>query len=540
MADVAGATQAVSWDAFDESSEETVEAGKELWGRLVPLNPKDPCVELTGTGITIGRRQSECDVIFTDRLISGKHCKIFREESDDIVFVQDLSSNGTFLNGEKLGTGKTQTLRNGAEITFALRRSDAEPGISYIFNLCGDKKEKADKSVEDKYDIRETLGTGNFASVKLAIEKSTGKRFAMKVIDKKKYMKNAASRKDALMDEVTILKAISHANVIGIQEVFDTEKTLYITLELVTGGELYDAVVESGGLPEAKVKSLCKQLLDAVNYLHKQGIVHRDLKPENILFATKAKETVKISDFGLSRAIGEGSALQTMCGTPQYLAPEVITNSENKGYSKLVDIWSLGGILYFMLAGAPPFDDSKPISLFDQIRAGVIDWSAAVWKGVSAEAKDLITCMLAVDPKDRYDAEACLRHPWLSGGDFLKLLEEREQEQEEKKRKMQEEQDKKEAELESKRKEEALRRKKEEDERIKAEVEKRTKELADKLKEEAEQAEKEKQKKRKREEMSSSQEDLPMCQYGIKCYRKNPQHFKEFRHPAGSGVLSSQ
>jgi len=282
-----------------------------------------------------------------------------------------------------------------------------------------------------------------------------------------------------------------------------------------------------------------------VDYLHQRGIVHRDLKPENILFANKKYEDVKISDFGLSRIVGDGSFLQTMCGTPQYLAPEIINNTESKGYSKKVDVWSLGAILYFMLSGTPPFDDSKPMSLFEQVRSGNIDFSQPVWKDMNPAAVDLIKFMLQIMPSKRYDTEQCLSHPWITGEDFNTFIKERESQknrielleaqiqQDKLIKKKQEEDDEKEN------------RKKKDEERIQREVSKRLEEQLQKspkltsssetvsVSGSFEKQESEKQKKRKRDDLETSKSDhdsRPKCQYGSKCYRKNPLHHQQFRH----------
>jgi serine/threonine protein kinase len=160
------------------------------------------------------------------------------------------------------------------------------------------------------------LGTGNFAVVKFGVERATGKRVAIKIIDKRRFMAQAASRKDKILDEVNILKELDHPNIIRIFDVFDTEKTLYIVLELVTGGDLLEFIMEVRAIPEERARSLFLQMASALAYLHSKGIAHRDLKPENLLLLDKKHDRIKVTDFGLSKVLDEGSYTKTICGTP--------------------------------------------------------------------------------------------------------------------------------------------------------------------------------------------------------------------------------
>jgi len=258
------------------------------------------------------------------------------------------------------------------------------------------------------------LGRGTFATVRTGIHKKSGDLFAIKIIDKQKFMMNAR-RKDALMDEVRVLTSVSHENIIKIQEVFETAKSLYLVLELVTGGELFDRVVK-GALPEAAAKSMFVQMLNSIAYLHGQGIVHRDLKPENILLKSEDSDIIKLSDFGLSRIIDDGSFMKTICGTPQYVAPEIL-NAQKEGYGKAVDLWSLGVILYVLLSGCMPFDEDEggKGSLFEKVKKGLYKFPPKYWKHISEGPKDLIRGLLVVDPAARLTVQQALQHPWLAG-----------------------------------------------------------------------------------------------------------------------------
>lgn len=174
-------------------------------------------------------------------------------------------------------------------------------------------------------------------------------------------------------------------------------------------------------MPEAAARSMFAQILSAVEYLHSKSIVHRDLKPENILLSRDGR--VKLSDFGLARMLDSAMALKTLCGTPQYVAPEIITlgtggpTSGLTGYSHAVDMWSLGVILYIMLSGEPPFDSelNPTMSLYQQIETGTYDFPADLWNPVSPLAKDLLVHLLEVDPEKRFSVQQALTHPWVNG-----------------------------------------------------------------------------------------------------------------------------
>merc|ERR1712137_1413472 len=204
----------------------------------------------------------------------------------------------------------------------------------------------------EKYETGEVLGKGAFSIVKKVTSKRSGRTYAVKIIDKK----NVGQDMQRLRIEIDILTRVKHPNIINLKEIMEDDETLYIITELVTGGELFDKIVELGAYSESDAARLVFNMVSAIDYLHSQNIVHRDLKPENLLLkADTDVSEVKLADFGLSKIISDGvqkQMMQTACGTPGYVAPEVLTAD---GYDKEVDLWSIGVITYILLCGFPPF-----------------------------------------------------------------------------------------------------------------------------------------------------------------------------------------
>ncbi|MBZ3878704.1 Calcium/calmodulin-dependent protein kinase type 1D [Sciurus carolinensis] len=188
-------------------------------------------------------------------------------------------------------------------------------------------------------------------------------------------------------------------------------------MQLVSGGELFDRIVEKGFYTEKDASTLIRQVLDAVYYLHRMGIVHRDLKPENLLYYSQDEESkIMISDFGLSKMEGKGDVMSTACGTPGYVAPEVLAQ---KPYSKAVDCWSIGVIAYILLCGYPPFYDENDSKLFEQILKAEYEFDSPYWDDISDSAKDFIRNLMEKDPNKRYTCEQAARHPWIAGDTAL-------------------------------------------------------------------------------------------------------------------------
>ncbi|KAM4588789.1 calcium/calmodulin-dependent protein kinase type 1 isoform 2-T2 [Odontesthes bonariensis] len=273
------------------------------------------------------------------------------------------------------------------------------------------KKKTSD--VKEKYDFKEILGTGAFSEVHLAEEKRTHRLVAIKCIPKKAL----EGKENSIENEIAVLHKIKHHNIVSLEEIFESKSHLYLVMQLVSGGELFDRIIEKGFYTEKDASKLIQQILDAVKYLHDMGIVHRDLKPENLLYYSMDEDSkIMISDFGLSKIEGSGSVMSTACGTPGYVAPEVLAQ---KPYSKAVDCWSIGVIAYILLCGYPPFYDENDAKLFEQILKAEYEFDSPYWDDISDSAKDFIMHLMEKDPNTRYTCDQALQHPWIAGDTAL-------------------------------------------------------------------------------------------------------------------------
>nr|XP_054399228.1 serine/threonine-protein kinase Chk2 isoform X2 [Pongo abelii] len=369
-------------------------------------------------------RDKSCEYCFDEPLLkrtdkyrtySKKHFRIFREvgpKNSYIAYIEDHSGNGTFVNTELVGKGKRRPLNNNSEIALSLSRNK----VFVFFDLTVDDQSVYPKALRDEYIMSKTLGSGACGEVKLAFERKTCKKVAIKIISKRKFAIGSARETDPALNvetEIEILKKLNHPCIIKIKNFFDAED-YYIVLELMEGGELFDKVVGNKRLKEATCKLYFYQMLLAVQYLHENGIIHRDLKPENVLLSSQEEDClIKITDFGHSKILGETSLMRTLCGTPTYLAPEVLVSVGTAGYNRAVDCWSLGVILFIW----------TQVSLKDQITSGKYNFIPEVWAEVSEKALDLVKKLLVVDPKARFTTEEALRHPWLQDEDMKRKFQ---------------------------------------------------------------------------------------------------------------------
>lgn len=274
------------------------------------------------------------------------------------------------------------------------------------------------KEFYNKYEPRELLGRGVTSVVRLCVEKETQKEYAVKIIDvsgencSDNYPVEQA--KEDTMREIKVLKLCSnHKYIINLHDVFETSTFIFLIFELCKKGELFDYLTQVVTLSEKRTRIIMRQLLEAVKFIHGKNIVHRDLKPENILLDDDMN--VKLTDFGLATMLEEDQELTDLCGTPGYLAPEVLNVSMNEfapGYRKEVDMWAVGVIMYTLLSGSPPFWHRKQIYMLRAIMEGKYQFNSSEWNDVSTTPKDLISKLLVVDPKKRLTAEDALQHPF--------------------------------------------------------------------------------------------------------------------------------
>ena len=262
--------------------------------------------------------------------------------------------------------------------------------------------------LEDKYDIVKEIGSGGFSRCLQVKNKTTGVLFACKELAKKNL-----SDYEGLMREVNLMIKLDHPNIIKLYEVYETDSKIYLIMELCTGGELFDRIVENteNGIQftEKQAANLFRQMMSAINYCHKNGIVHRDLKPENLLYLNKDENSpIKVIDFGMSKRFDSKHFMSEKVGTAYYISPEVLQGK----YDEKCDIWSAGVILYIIICGYPCFNGEDDDEIFAAIQKGKIAFPSPEWDDISDDVKKLIKKMCC-SPEKRLTAEQVLQEVWV-------------------------------------------------------------------------------------------------------------------------------
>ncbi|XP_053327542.1 phosphorylase b kinase gamma catalytic chain, liver/testis isoform isoform X2 [Spea bombifrons] len=271
------------------------------------------------------------------------------------------------------------------------------------------------KEFYQKYDPKEVIGRGVSSTVRRCVHRETGREFAVKIIEVTPERLSPEQLREVRLStakEMEILHHVSHhPYIITLIDSYESNTFIFLVFDLMKRGELFDYLTEKVTLSEKETRYIMRSLLEAVSYLHTNNIVHRDLKPENILMDDCLN--IKLSDFGFSCILNPPEKLRELCGTPGYLAPEILKCSMDEthpGYGHEVDLWACGVIMFTLLAGSPPFWHRRQMLMLRMIMEGRFQFGSPEWDDRSATAKDLITRLLEVCPEKRLTAEQALQH----------------------------------------------------------------------------------------------------------------------------------
>jgi len=260
-----------------------------------------------------------------------------------------------------------------------------------------------------EYEMMEQIGHGSYSVCRRCVHRGTRVEYAVKIVDR--------SKRDSEEEVQILLRYGQHPNIISLRDMFEEEDKVYLVFELMRGGELLDKILRQKFFSEREARAVMEKVTNVVKYLHQNGVVHRDLKPSNILYADDSgnPDTIRICDFGFAKQLrADNGMLMTPCYTANYVAPEVL---KKQGYDAACDVWSLGVLLFTMLAGETPFasgPEDSPEDILQRIGKGQYDMSSGNWSTVSSLAKDIVTKMLDVNPSRRLTTQQILAHPWMT------------------------------------------------------------------------------------------------------------------------------
>ena len=273
---------------------------------------------------------------------------------------------------------------------------------------------KGEVKFKDVYELTDKLHKSSSAQIWACKHKDTKENYAVKIIPNTPGRKSVTGKSvgDAIHHELAVLKSCRHPYVIEIVDFFEDDDNFYLVMERMDGGDVFDRIIEKQKYTEKDARDLAKFLLDAVFLIHSKDITHRDLKPQNILLKSKDSDAdIKLADFGFACRVHTPQSLTTRCGTPTYVAPEILKNIP---YDQSADMWSVGVILYVLLVGYPPFASENQNVLFQKIRTADFSFRESDWSGISEDAKELIKNLLVVDPLQRWTAKRSLQCKWFA------------------------------------------------------------------------------------------------------------------------------
>ena len=305
-------------------------------------------------------------------------------------------------------------------VSFMSHKTTAS-GFSSIKTLT---KGKVGQSFEDLYQLDAKIRQGRISQVwkgkikqgEISQNGKDGEAVAIKVIRMEKCNLQEEAR---IMNEVAILQSLNHPNVLRLHDFFEESPSFFLVMELMEGGDVFERIVQKTQYTEIDARDMARSLLAGVGYMHSRSVAHRDLKPQNLLLTTTKNDSmIKVADFAFARRVHTPKGLFTRCGTPTYVAPEIL---KNHPHDEISDMWSVGIIIYVALVGYPPFIEEDQSVLFRKIRLGDYCFFDDDWVGISTESRDLISKLLIVDPDQRLSASQSLNHKWISGSDDGKL-----------------------------------------------------------------------------------------------------------------------
>lgn len=261
--------------------------------------------------------------------------------------------------------------------------------------------------IETHYQMGDQLGSGAFSVVVKGVQLQSKTPVAVKIVDKEQ------TNREEMYSELAVMSRLSHSNIVNYFEIFEKKDNFYVVMELITGGELFDRIIELRHYSEKDASKVMYQALLGLKHMHNQNLIHRDLKPENLLLASKEPGAdVKLADFGFATTCA-GYELDDMVGTPPYMAPELaLLRTEDVKYGKPVDVWAMGVVLYILLSGIHPFQIEDEDLMLDNIQSGKWSWLGPHWAKISKDAQELISHMLDISDRTRYTVDQCLAHRW--------------------------------------------------------------------------------------------------------------------------------